>query len=430
MKDIFQKTLVIIRNITGQAIAVLKRPFKKKSSPHAVHNYGYRSSHSSVSSRGRHRMSKRRRSFKIKNKRRLITAAALFIAVITALVLIFTLPGVQPQIASAQNEASKTSSPTATPIAATLVVPVYSTISISKGINASVVSDIQVRLMELGYLDEDEPDGVFGELTVTAITHFQTQHELTADGIVSEETYALLFSDDAKYYTLTIGAEDTDVYELQERLCELGYMSEATGHFGEDTEAAVLKFQKMNKLTEDGKIGKETREMLYSSDAVANAYSYGEKSDEILSYQKKLKTLGYLTTEPDGVFGADTKAAVKRFQEANGLIADGWIGPLTATALSSDDAAGNALTIGAEGTDVENVQKRLKKLGYMSKVTGYFGSITDSAVRSFQHNNGLKVDGKVGRATMNKLFSDKAKKSTGVNITGSNVDSFISVAKV
>jgi cell wall-associated NlpC family hydrolase len=61
-------------------------------------------------------------------------------------------------------------------------------------------------------------------------------------------------------------------------------------------------------------------------------------------------------------------------------------------------------------------------------VTGYFGSDTDSAVRSFQNTNRLSVDGKVGPQTMSVLMSENAKKSTGVNITGSNAGSLISVA--
>lgn len=127
-------------------------------------------------------------------------------------------------------------------------------------------------------------------------------------------------SDEATKYTVTIGADGTDVEELQSRLRELGYMDELTGHFGETTEAAVKKFQELNGLTVDGKVGSKTREALYSADAKANYMKYGEQSDEVKEYQERLKELGYLTTTPDGNYGADTTAAVKRFQELNGLM--------------------------------------------------------------------------------------------------------------
>ena len=94
----------------------------------------------------------------------------------------------------------------------------------------------------------------------------------------------------------------------------------------------------------------------------------------------------------------------------------------------SSDAQITALHLGAKGDDVTRIQKRLKELKYISKVTGYFGTDTDSAVRSFQNTNRLGVDGKVGPQTMGVLMSDKAKKSTGVNITGANANSLISIA--
>lgn len=48
--------------------------------------------------------------------------------------------------------------------------------------------------------------------------------------------------------------------------------------------------------------------------------------------------MGYLTTEPDGTYGNDTVAVVKRFQERNGLIPDGYLGPKTKKLLLSGDA--------------------------------------------------------------------------------------------
>ena len=99
-----------------------------------------------------------------------------------------------------------------------------------------VVEDMQLRLMELEFMDEDEPDGNFGPATEEAIIHFQEQNELTADGTVNAQTYAMLFSPDASEYIITVGAENTDVQELQVRLRELGYISKATGYFGTETE--------------------------------------------------------------------------------------------------------------------------------------------------------------------------------------------------
>ena len=374
----------------------------------------------------------RRASRRRAAKRRIIYIAAGSLAVVIAtIVLLLTLPAGGYEAAAVAGAGINLPPDEAqTPKNATLMMPVFAPVSITQGMSASVVTNIQIRLMELGYTDKDEPDGEFGETTVEAVKHFQAQHGLTSEeGTVDQQTLDLLFSPEAQEYTITIGAEDTDVSEIQQRLCELDYMSDTTGYFGEKTEAAVKKFQKRNGLDDDGKVDKDTRELLYAEDVVANSFSYGEESPEILDYQKRLKRLGYLTSEPDGKFGRDTKAAVKRFQEISGLIPDGYIGPKTKAALLSSDAQSFGLSLGVRGDDVSKVQELLKGLGYMKQVTGYFGSITDTAVRSFQHNNKLAVDGKVGPKTKSALLSPNAKKSTGVNITGANVKSLIAAAK-
>lgn len=286
---------------------------------------------------------------------------------------------------------------------------------ISRGDTASSVPKIQERLMELGYMDPDEPTNYYGSITENAIELFQRKHELVIDGCVGKETYVLLMSDQAKKYTVSLGDQGSDVKDLQVRLRELGYINKATEYFGTETEAAVIKFQTLNGLTADGSVGELTREMLYSADAKANYMSRGEVSDEVLKYQKLLQKLGYLTTTPDGTYGSDTEMAVKRFQERNGLIGDGYLGPQTKALLSSSKAQANALMLGMSGSDVENVQQRLKELNYLKKVTGYYGSDTENAVRNFQDRNGLTVDGKVGKQTMSMLNSSKAKKAASVS---------------
>ena len=230
------------------------------------------------------------------------------------------------------------------------------------GMEAPVVAEIQERLMELGYMENDEPTEYYGSITESAVRLFQRQHGLNVDGCVGAETWAAMNADDAQHYTVMEGMDGTDVEELQTRLRELGYIDTVTGHFGEMTTEAVKKFQEVNKLTVDGKVGSKTREMLYSPDATANFHRFGEESDEVKEYQERLKKLGYLTTTPDGNYGKDTVMAVKRFQEINGLIADGFLGPNTMSLLNSSDAKANGLQLGMEGSDVTNVQKRLKEL--------------------------------------------------------------------
>lgn len=57
---------------------------------------------------------------------------------------------------------------------------------------------------------------------------------------------------------------------------------------------------------------------------------------------------------------------------------------------------------------VVNLQKDLRAAGYTSitNADGYFGTITETAVKNFQRNNGLTVDGLVGNATKQALWNE------------------------
>ncbi|MDD4076088.1 MAG: peptidoglycan-binding protein [Eubacteriales bacterium] len=270
------------------------------------------------------------------------------------------------------------------------------------------VSAIQMRLMELSYMDYDEPTELYGPYTEDAVMRFERTNGLPVDGLLTMSEYALLMSDKAAPYQVMLGVSGTDIKELQTRLIDLGYLEEGnvTGYFGDVTEQAVQKFQSRNHLSVDGMVGESTYEALYSEEAVAQALTYGEKSEAVQKIQERLERLGYLMTEPDGNFGKDTVTAVKLFQSKNGLIADGYVGPSTKAALFSSGAQPNALTIGDAGDSVSRIQKKLVSLGYLKKTTGYYGSDTEYAVKAFQKRNGLTGDGKAGRKTIAAINSD------------------------
>ena len=62
---------------------------------------------------------------------------------------------------------------------------------------------------------------------------------------------------------------------------------------------------------------------------------YGSRGDDVRYVQETLKNLGYDigASGVDGIYGKKTEAAVKAFQKASGLIADGIAGPMTYQAL-------------------------------------------------------------------------------------------------
>ena len=284
-----------------------------------------------------------------------------------------------------------------------------------EGVQHESVKALQQRLMDLGYMDNDEPTDYYGPGTANAVIKYQRQNGLVQDGILSQETLAQIMSDEATHYQVKEGDEGEDIEILQERLYQLGYLPSdeyITGTFGEKTKEAVIKLQEVNGITADGTVGLQTYNLVYSDEVKANMLEYGEKSEVVLAAQKRLFDLGYMTSTPDGTYGEDTSMAIKVFQRNNALVADGYLGPDTRALLMSDQAVHNGLSIGDENDQVKKVQALLAKWGYLdsSKATGYYGEITANAVKSFQSRNNLSVDGKVGAQTLAKLTSDNVKR--------------------
>ena len=62
------------------------------------------------------------------------------------------------------------------------------------------------------------------------------------------------------------------------------------------------------------------------------------------------------------------------------------------------------LKVGDKGSDVTRLQNSLKNRGvYNGPVTGYYGDLTELAVRRFQASRGLRVDGIAGSQTLSVL---------------------------
>ncbi len=58
---------------------------------------------------------------------------------------------------------------------------------------------------------------------------------------------------------------------------------------------------------------------------------------------------------------------------------------------------------GSQGTDVERLQQDLSALGYEVPISGNFDGDTETAVKKFQEQHNLSVDGVVGAKTGQQL---------------------------
>ena len=349
--------------------------------------------------------------------------------------------------------------------------------ALTVGMTGNDVYALQERLIELRYLS-GVADGVFGEETRQALIAYQKNNNLTADGEAGLATLKKLAGSSkaatkntptkAPVRTIAMREGDTgdDVYSLQARLFELGYYEgRIDGRYSAETTAAVIRFQEDNGLTADGMAGKgtlarmETAEKARKETDKADTETSGQtgtfetlrrgsKGDGVLVMQQYLHDFGYLSGEPDGQFGAATERAVKLFQEANGMTADGIAGtgtlslllsgqgrtygesfgkgakgatPVPAAATPVPTAVPNTSVIlqwESEGTDVMQYQSRLAELGYLQSkyVTGKFNQPTVNATKAFQKMNGLKVDGAAGPESLKLVYSDNALDASGVRV--------------
>ncbi len=349
---------------------------------------------------------------------------------------------------------TNTPKPTATPKAESL--DYY----LRLGSTGNKVRVLQNRLIELGWLS-GKASGTYDDATEYAVKAFQARYaSLWTDGIAGPDTLKVMYGSGAATsktpvallgVTLEEGAQGDQVRAIQKRLRELGYLkSAADGDFGGETKAALIAFQTANRLTADGKATANTISKLYSADAKdaktfaeeqkdaedakkeeevesqdpedatdieVGGYTTlreGDRGDAVKELQRALKNRGYYSNYIDGDYAKETIAAVKAFQQHNGLKADGVAGPATQALLFGSDAAdidtATSLKKGAYGPEVRNLQYVLYELGYYDgPIDGDYGDTTEDAVRAFQINNNLTpVDGVAGTKTLKKLYSGSA----------------------
>lgn len=96
--------------------------------------------------------------------------------------------------------------------------------------------------------------------------------------------------------------------------------------------------------------------------------------------------------------------------EAETPVALGLLEPIMHSEIEEAGLGTRILWRGMEGEDVALMQRRLYQLGYyLGDVDGIFGLGTSRAVYAFQRAHKLKkIDGKVGPATIEMMFSDAA----------------------
>jgi peptidoglycan hydrolase-like protein with peptidoglycan-binding domain len=142
----------------------------------------------------------------------------------------------------------------------------------------------------------------------------------------------------------------------------------------------------------------------------------GTRGEDVADLQRFLTAAGFDPGPDDGAFGPLTEAGVRAFQADKGLVVDGIVGSQTLLSISrltgttgvgllaALDPGGRVLQIGFSGNDVVTLQQWLRIAGFdPGPPDGLYGPLTAAAVRSFQEEHSLTVDGKVGPQTRGTL---------------------------
>ena len=261
---------------------------------------------------------------------------------------------------------------------------------------------------------------------------------------------------------LRLGTVSEDVRTIQQQLNRIAsnYPSipripATNGVFDAATRAAVLQFQKIFNLAQDGIVGKATwykiKQIYNAVKRVSDLYSEGITISEIERTFRKILRQGdsgidvrtaqyYLafiayfnnkipSVAVDGIFGPRTRGAVQAFQREYGLTVDGIIGRNTWYSLqdvynsilnslpdefrgySSLIYPGYFITTGATGNVVSQLQTFLRTIAQnnksvpLIKVDGIFGNATKNAVIAVQRLRGLPENGAVGPVTWNAIIN-------------------------
>ena len=256
------------------------------------------------------------------------------------------------------------------------------TTAIALGNSGPRVSQVQRRLIALGYLDSGEDTGVFDQSTQEAVNRFLSSIGRVPNGMLSLDMQEFLLSENAPayggevtiatYQNLNVGDSGEAVLNLQRRLVELGYANGTpNGEYGQATINAVAFYQQCNGLEADGLATAWLQSVLFS--------------DQALTYEQTQQGV-------DG-FGEPT-----RDDDAQDA----------AEPPENTDTLYFNLVAGSTGSAVTALQNRLVDLGYLERASGIFDEATQNAVIAFQEAIGVPATGEASASMQRYIYSKAA----------------------
>ena len=260
---------------------------------------------------------------------------------------------------------------------------------------------------------------------------------------------------------LSTGSTGEAVKALQEALISRGIdvKGGADGRFGPMTLAALNEFQRSAGLEVTSAVDEATAIAVGTTVSPLTGLTKGRFGDDVVSLQEQLIAAGFTPKGgADGHFGPATEAALKAYQEAEGLAVSGIVDELTVAHLSSagqkapveegnespdgvetpsesdDDASEPSTDVepdtptlapeiaelagvanGSVGAAAKAVQQLLIDAGIELRggADGAFGPVSQAALKSFQNSRGLEATGVADEATLLALTTSGATQTDG-----------------
>jgi peptidoglycan hydrolase-like protein with peptidoglycan-binding domain len=150
--------------------------------------------------------------------------------------------------------------------------------------------------------------------------------------------------------TLAVGADALyvdakAVAQAQKTLNERGFKTGGVdGRMGPQTQAALVNFQRAEKLPPTGKLDRQTlmKLGLQNADGTASAGQTRYGPATIRKVQETLNARGYKAGPPNGVLGESTRTALRAFQKSENFKITGRPNPRTLAALGVDQTSASA----------------------------------------------------------------------------------------
>lgn len=226
-----------------------------------------------------------------------------------------------------------------------------------------------------GKFSRDAKDRRLGVIALTRGVDSEGSTDVHADVASERRTPDQIWGAVLSGHILRRGQNGAEVKELQKRLLAAGHTVGVDGDFGPGTEKAVKAFQKANGLEEDGVVGVDTAAAIDRGAPAKTEAPVSETTTEpaaptteapttepaapaqapappewarvlagrltvqrrasgaVVEFLQKLLVKAGFTIDVDGSFGPATDQALRAYQKANGLRADGIVGSKTATSF-------------------------------------------------------------------------------------------------